>query len=374
MINFLLYRPTWLEIDLKAIVYNFKRAKSIVGPKVKILAVVKSDAYGHGIKEVSRSLSKNGADYFGVACINEALQLRKTGIKKPILIFESIDVKYASEVVNNNLTVTISTLSLAYKISSYAKKRKKTAKVHVKIDTGMGRLGIWYEQALDFIKEIYVLPNLRIEGVYTHFPSADTDRSFTNSQIRRFRKLKSNIELNGIDIPLYHAANSMAVISFKNSYVDLVRPGLMLYGIYPKKGLTGKVKLKPAMKFKTQVMYVKTVPPGRGISYGRSFITNKKTTIATLPVGYNDGYFRAFSNKAKVLINGKRCKVVGRVCMDQIMVEIDKKNKVKINDVATLFGKDGKHHISAEELSGLADTIPYEIVCSAGKTQNRIFK
>ncbi|MFC1594543.1 alanine racemase [Candidatus Omnitrophota bacterium] len=368
------YRPTWLEIDLGAIAYNFRQVKRIVGRGVKVLAVVKADAYGHGMVAVARKLNKCGVDCFGVASIDEALTLRSTGIAKPILVFENVSVEYASRVVDNNITATITTIALARKINQCAQKAKKITKIHVKIDTGMGRLGIWHDEALAFIKKINQLSHVALEGVYTHFPSADTDRTFTQRQIAYFRRLKRALEVEGIKIPLYHTANSMGIIGYDQSHCNLVRPGLMLYGLYPKSGLSKKLTLKPAMSLKTRVMYLKDVPRGRGISYGRTFVTKRATTIATLPVGYNDGYFRLFSNRTKVLFKGKRYRVVGRVCMDQTMVDMGIRSSVSLNDVIILLGSDRVEKITAEELAVLGRTISYEIVCALGKTHNRIYR
>ncbi|MFC1704582.1 alanine racemase [Candidatus Omnitrophota bacterium] len=365
------YRPTWVEVNVGAIAYNFRQVRRIVGSRVKILAVVKADAYGHGMREVSQALHGCGADYFGVACIDEAIELRKLGITKPILIFESIPTHFAAEIINHNLIPTISVIPLADAINRYAKKRKKIARVHIKVDTGMGRLGVWHIEALDFIKAINAFSHLKIEGIYTHFSSADTDSEFTKQQIGDFKKLKTLIEAHKISIPLYHAANSMGVIAYPESHFDLVRPGLMLYGLYPRKGLTKKVTLKPAMSFKTKVMYVKHVSAGRSISYGRTYVTKRNTIIATLPVGYNDGYPRCLSNNAEVLLNGKRYKIAGRVCMDQLLIDVGSRSNVKINDLVTLLGNDEGGCISADELAEKAGTISYEIVCALGKAKNR---
>ena len=369
-----LCRPTWVEIDLNAIRHNFAQVRRIVGPAVKILTVVKADAYGHGMVEVSRKLESCGADYFGVASMAEAASLRSYGIKKPILIFEVILVDCIPELLAHNVTATAFTLPFIRAFSRQAQKEKKVAKIHIKVDTGMGRLGVWHEDALPFIKEALRFPAITIEGVYTHFSSADTDREFTHHQIACFKRLKRAIELSGIHVPLYHAANSMGVIDYRESHFNLVRPGLMLYGLYPKKGLMRTLCLKPAMSFKTRVVHLKNVPAGRSISYGRTFITDKTTAIATVPVGYHDGYFRRFSNKAEVIIRGKRFKIVGRVCMDQCMVDVGGNSAVKVGDTVALLGRSGRKEISADELAEAAQTISYEVVCALGKAQNRFFK
>jgi alanine racemase len=277
--------------------------------------------------------------------------------------------------VDYNLTQCISSVELARNISNYAKRRNKTALVHIKIDTGMGRLGVWHRQAVSFVKKISKFKGLKIEGIYTHFPCADTDRVFTNQQIKNFNSLIQKLKQNNIQIPLCHAANSIAVIDYKDCHLNLVRPGLMLYGIYPKEELKSKIKLKPVLTFKTKIIYLKKTPAGRSISYGRTHITRKPATIATLAVGYSDGYLRNLSNKSEVLIKGKRCKLVGRVCMDQTMVDLGNLKGVRTGDTVVLVGRQGKNRISLEELASLAGTISYELACSIGKNSaKRIFK
>jgi len=370
-----IFRPTWLEIDLAALEFNFRQVKRQIAKGVKVLCVVKADAYGHGIVDVSKKLSRLHVDYLGVASIDEAIILRKAGIKLPILILEHSLAQFAKYIVDYNLTQCVSTLELAKSISDYARKKKKTALVHIKIDTGMGRLGIWHKQAVNFVKNITRLDSLKIEGIYTHFPCADIDRAFTNHQIKDFSSLISELKKNNIRISLCHAANSIGVIDYKDCHLNLVRPGLMLYGIYPKASLRSKIKLKPVLSFKTKIIYLKRIPAGRSISYGRTHITAKPTTIATLPVGYSDGYLRSLSNKADVLVKGVRCKVVGRVCMDQTMVDLSNLKRIKIGDTVVLVGRQGKDRITLEELAGLAGTISYELACLIGKnTVARIYK
>ncbi|HOX53942.1 MAG TPA: alanine racemase [Candidatus Omnitrophota bacterium] len=370
-----LFRPTWVEIDLAALEHNFKQIKKLVGNKAKVLCVVKADAYGHGMVEVSKKLVKCGADYFGVASIDEAIKLRKSGIKLPILILELIPDEHAGSIVDYNLTQGISTEKLAQSLNNYARKKGKIAKVHIKIDTGMGRLGVWHEGALELVKKIKKLKNIKIEGIYTHFPCADTDRFFTNHQVRNFDTLIKRLNKNNIDIPFRHCANSVGVIDYKCSHLNLVRPGLMLYGIYPKENLRPKIELQPVMSFKTKVLFTKKIPQGRTVSYGRTYIARRPTSIATLPVGYSDGYLRVLSNKAEVLIKGARRKIAGRICMDQSMVDLNNLKNVSIGDEVVLVGKQGKEKITLEELASLAGTISYELACSIGKNNsNRLFK
>lgn len=366
-----LYRPTWVEIDLSAIDYNLGVVKAKVGPKVKILAVIKSDAYGHGILEVAKRIV-NAVDFLGVASIDEAITLRKLNIRRPVLIFENSFPSFTKAIIDYDITSTVCSLDLACALNRYAARCRKKINVHIKVDTGMGRLGVWHIEALDFIKKVKEFSFINIEGLYTHFPCADTNPKFTLGQIKSFKNLIDKLKQNKIRIPICHSANSMGIIGYKESYFDMVRAGLMLYGLYPKNNLTSKIKLKPALSFKSKIIFVKRIPKGRTISYGATFITPKATTIATVPVGYNDGYLRSLSHKSEVIIRGRRYKIVGRICMDELMVDLGNSN-IKLADEVTLIGKDKNNRISAEEISERAGTIPYEIVCSIGKSAPRFY-
>lgn len=360
------YRPTWVEIDLGAVEHNFKIIKKNLGPGVKILTVVKADAYGHGMLPVVKRLVKLGVDYLGVASIDEGIVLRKANIQKPILLFENILPQFAKKVIEYNLTATLCTDEVAQRLNAYAKSRNKKAKVHIKIDTGMGRLGIWHHEALDFIRKINSLSHLKIEGAYTHFPCADSDSDFTQQQISDFKSLIKELQQDDINIPIYHIANSMGKIGYPGSHLDMVRAGLMLYGLYPKDSLKNKIKLRPVLSLKSRIIFLKKASRGRSISYGRTFVCPKDTVIATVPVGYKDGYLRNLSNRAQVLYKGRRYPVVGRVCMDQLMVDLGTKTKAKVGDLITLVGIEGKEEVSLEELAHLAKTINYEIACLLG--------
>jgi alanine racemase len=367
------YRPTFAEIDLEAIRHNLEIVSHIVKDDTKILGVVKADAYGHGIKEVSRAIV-DYVDYFGVASIDEAAVLRKIGIKKPILAIGAILPEETEGVLRFNVIQAVSDLNVPKMLSKLARAKNKTIKVHVKIDTGMGRLGFWHEEAVEFIKKIARLKNIVIDGIFTHFPNAEADKIFTHNQIRNFKRLVEILWDNGIYIPIKHTANSMGLIDFKDSHMNMVRPGLMMYGIYPKECLMKKILLKPALTLRTKVTHLKSMPKGRSISYGMTYVTPKPTKIATIPVGYGDGYSRHFSNKAQVLINGRRCPVVGRVCMDMCMVDVGHLKNVKVGDDVILIGSQAKETIRAEELARIINTIPYEVLCNIGHRVPRIYK
>jgi alanine racemase len=275
--------------------------------------------------------------------------------------------------VDYDITSTVCSVDFARALNRYTAKHRKKINVHVKVDTGMGRLGVWHKEAIHFIRNLKRLSHISIEGLYTHFPCADTDPKFTLKQIADFKNLINELQKCKIHIPLCHAANSMGIIGYKESYFDMVRPGLMIYGLYPKDGLEAEIKLKPAMSLKSKVIFIKKTPKGRTISYGATHITAKPTYIATIPVGYNDGYSRNLSNKAQVLIKGKFRRVVGRICMDQLMADAIKSD-VKLGDVVTLIGRDKNNFISVEEISCLAGTIPYEIACGVGNGAKRFYK
>ncbi|MFH1782805.1 MAG: alanine racemase [Candidatus Omnitrophota bacterium] len=368
------YRPTFAEIDLSAIRYNLRKIKKIVGKEVLILGVVKANAYGHGMKEVSKELVKDGIGYLGVASLDEARALRSVGIKKNIIVLGTILPKEVEGVLKFNVIQTISDIAIARSLSRIAQRRKKAIKIHIKIDTGMGRLGIWHLEAVKFIQSIFSLKNILVEGIFTHFPSAEDDKVFTNKQIRDFNSLIKELGWLNIDIPIKHTSNSMALLNFKDSHMNLVRPGLIMYGLYPKKGLKKTLKLRQALTLKTRIVYLKDVSKGRSISYGRSHVTKKRTKIATIPIGYGDGYSRHLSNKAEVLIKGTRCPVVGRVCMDMTMCEVGHIKDVKIGDEVILIGRQGHEEISVEEIASLSNTIPYEVVCNIGRRVPRIYK
>ncbi len=367
------YRPTWVEVNLCAIKDNYLTLKKGLPDGTKILAAVKANAYGHGIVEVSRKLIECGIDYLGVASVDEALVLRKNLIHKPILNLGAFLKNDIEAIVENDITASVSDLSIIRNLDACARRLKKKTKIHVKIDTGMGRLGIWHRDADEIILKLCSLKNIVIEGLYTHFPSADSDEEFTRSQIALFCVLVNKLEVMGVPIPLKHAANSMAIVGFKDSHFNLVRPGLAIYGLHPKKELLDKIDLKPALAFKTKVVYLKEVAKGRSISYGRTFITKKKTRIATLPVGYGDGYNRLLSNRGSVLMGGRFCPVVGVVCMDQTMVDVGLLNDVSLEDEVILIGSQGGEIIRVEDIASLCHTIPYEVVCWISPRVPRIY-
>ena len=367
------YRPTWAEINLGAIRHNIKSIKRLVGKNTHLLPIVKANAYGHGMVEVSRVLESEKVSYLGVATLDEALILRREKITLPILILGSVLPEEAEEAVKNDVTLTLCNKELLNELNRLTGKGYKS-KVHIKIDTGMGRIGVWHEDAIEFVSEVKRNRDIDFEGIYTHFSIAGRDRFFTQYQIESFEKILADLEKSGIEIPFKHAANSIACVDWKKSHLTMIRPGIIIYGIYPKRNFPRLIKLKPAFSLKTRIVFVKHVPPGRSISYGRTYITQTPTTIATLPIGYADGYGRILSNKAEVLVNGHRASVVGKVTMDQTLIETGHIKKVRIGDEVVLIGKQGKDEIRIEKLARLAGTIPYEIVTGITSRVPRIYK
>lgn len=361
---------TYAEIDLEAIKRNIGEIRKLIPASTKFMAVVKANAYGHGAPAVARAAISAGADYLSVANLKEAMELREAGLIDPILILTESPTSVMDEIVQYQLTQTVYSFSEAKALSDEAVKRRQTAKVHVKVDTGMGRVGVMPSEAAALIQKISSLPNLTIEGLFTHFAKAeDHDDSFTKEQLNKFKQLLPKFS----NIPLKHAANSAATLYHPETHLDLVRVGLLIYGIFPHGGRHRPINLKPALSFKSRVVYIKKVPPGTPLSYGGIFSTDKETAIATLPVGYADGYSRRLSNRGKVLINGKRYPVVGRVTMDMILVNVGE-DKVNVGDEAVLIGTQGIESITADELADLDDTISYEIICGIGKRVPRIYK
>lgn len=364
------YRPTWAQVDLDKLAYNFRQIKKLLRSGTRVMACVKADAYGHGLVPVAKRLTGIGADYLGVASIDEAIELRRANINLPVLILGAVLKKDIGPLFRYKLSVTVCTRGLACVLNKKAASLGSPVNVHIKVDTGMGRLGVLYNAALEFVKEVRRLKFINIEGIFTHFPLADKDRGFTLRQIDLFRHLIAQLNREGIHIPLAHAANSMGIIGYKNSHFNMVRPGLALYGLYPAKNL--KIKLKPVLGLKTKIIYYKKVPRGWGVSYGHTYITKKETNIAVLPIGYGDGYPRNLSNKAPVLIGGKRFKISGTICMDQITVDVGNL-PLRGSEEVVLIGSQGENKITAEELACLGGSIPYEIVCGLGSRIPRTY-
>jgi alanine racemase len=380
---------TWAEVDLKAYAHNIKELKRITRPAVRLMAVVKANGYGHGAIEVARAALKNGAKLLGVARLNEAIQLREAGLQAPILIFGYSPPNLAEMLIDYDLTQTVYSFAAASALSEIAVCRGKKIKIHIKIDSGMGRLGLLLDglkagnfedtPALSPIREIEAitrLAGLEPEGIFTHFATADSaDKSYANLQLERFMNFIDNLDQAGLEFPIKHAANSGALIDMPESHLDMVRPGIATYGFYPSDEVDkSQVNLKPVMTLRSNVIHLKKVPAGFNISYGISYQTKKPTTIATVPIGYADGFNRLLSSRGHMLLHGQRAPIVGRICMDLTMLDVGALSNVELEDEVVIFGSQGAEFISADELASSLNTINYEIVTSITGRVPRVYQ
>jgi alanine racemase len=370
-------RPTIAEIDLDAFRFNYMQIRKKVDINTRILAVVKADGYGHGAIFLSRELQELGVDLLGVAICEEAIALRKAGIEVPIIILNGIFKGQIEEAFEYDLTPVIFDLHTARCLSDRGKNLNSKIKVHVKIDTGMGRIGILPEGLTRFFTSLKTLSNLEIEGVLSHLSTASgdslQDKDFTSLQIKKYEDSIKELEKLRIYPPIRHIANSAATIDMLHCSCNTVRPGLLLYGAYPCPRFVDKIKLKPVMRLKTEISQIKRVPCGSGISYGRTFVTRAQSSIATLPIGYADGYSRLLSNCGSVLIRGKKAPVVGSVCMDMIMVDVTDVPRAKVGDEAVLIGRQGDCEITADDIAEKIGTISYEVFCNVSRRVPRVY-
>ena len=364
-------RPTWANIDLDNLAFNFNSVKHFVGDEIKYMAVVKADAYGHGSVECAKKLEKEGVDWFGVALPTEGVELRKQGVIKRILCLGSFWKEQEELLLNYNLTPVIYQIEQARLFNNAAKKRGTVAEIHVKIDTGMGRIGVRFDEVKQFVLELNEFKNLHLEGLMTHFASADNldENDFTNLQIERFEDTLKIFEQNGFD-PIYKdLANSPASVAHPKSYGNMVRLGGVLYGlgddVLPKE--IDLPKLKPVMSLCTKIAHLKTVKKGETLGYSRTYTTDKDSLIATIPIGYQDGYSRGLSNQANVIIDNNFAKVVGRVSMDWTILDVSDIENVKIGDDVILLGEKNGLKVTAEKLAKFTDTISYEITCGINR-------
>ncbi len=365
------YTRVCARIDLDAIEYNMERMKENIHPKTSMLAVIKTDGYGHGALQISGLLEDK--DYiwgYATATIEEALALRRGGRKKPILVLGCIFPDSIDQAIENEVRITTYTLEAAKYISERAKALGKSAYVHIKLDTGMSRLGFLItEESVETIAEISKLPGLILEGMFTHFAKSDeTDKTFTQKQFENYIWMKEQLQELDVTFPYYHCSNSAGIIDLPEVNLDLVRAGISIYGLYPSEEIKkDQVPLKPALELVSHVAHVKWVPEGTPVSYGGTFVTKKTTKVATIPVGYGDGYPRTLSNKGYVLVKGKKAPILGRVCMDQFMVDVTDIEDISFGDTVTLVGYNGGEHLPVEVLSDLSGRFNYEFVCDLGK-------
>mgnify|MGYP001210895345 FL=1 len=379
------HRATRAEINLKAFKHNIENLKKILGSDVGIMSVIKADAYGHGAVPCSKAALECGVSYLGAGIIEEGIELRKNGITEPILILGGIFLNEAADLVHYDLTTILSTPTLADELSNQGKKQGKIVKVHIKVDTGMNRLGVRPEDLLNLIEKIKTLPNLNLEALSTHFSSADDeDSSITKNQIELFQKALLELKKSGIHPPITHLANSSALFRFPDSRGKIVRPGLIQYGALPSPILNPIVKklckkdnlddFQPVMQWKSKIIQLKLTPKGEALSYSRKYFTQKESLIATLPIGYADGLNRNLSNNMQVLIKGKFAPQVGNICMDMILIDVSKIPDVNLGEDVVIWGKQGNKQISVEELADKSGTIPYELFCNVSKRVPRIYQ
>ena len=369
-------KRTWAEIKLSALEYNYNSMRAKLPENCKFVGIVKADAYGHGAVPVARYLEELKCDYLAVACVDEAVELRKAGNQLPILILGATPAEFVDKLIELDITQTISNLSTARQFSHALEKLNKTLKIHIKLETGMGRLGFDVKNGdVSDVLSVLKLPNFEVEGIFTHFAVSDEliKDDYTQKQFSIFRETVEKIEKeSGTSFSIKHCANSGAMINYPEMYLNMVRPGLALYGMYPGKE-TGDISLVPVMELKSRIIAVSDHEQGESISYGCTFTTDKRMRIAVLPIGYADGLHRVLSNKIEVLIHEKRCRQVGRICMDMCMVDVTDVPEVKEGDIATLFGQYGEEMISVNALAEKAETISYEMVCAVSQRVPRVY-
>lgn len=355
--------PTWVEINLDAIAKNVRNIKKLIGEKKELMAVVKGNAYGHDVLEVSSVVLDNGANRLAIARLEEGILLREAGITVPILVLGLTLKEQAELLVLYDITPAVSEFEMLEKLSKSAIKMNKIAKIHLKVDTGMGRIGIFPQEVLGFIKKVKSLKNVEIEGIFTHFSVADEkDKAYTENQFKKFNKVLIDIKREGINISIKHVGNSATLLDLPHMWLDMLRPGISIYGLYPSPEVKKTIDLIPAQEFKTRIIFLKELPAGESIGYGRTYITKRRTLVASLPVGYADGYNRLLSNQGEVLVRENRVPIIGRICMDQCMIDVTKLPQVEAGDEVVLWGKQGDEVISVEEIAQKIGTINYEIV------------
>ncbi|MFW6457189.1 MAG: alanine racemase [Planctomycetota bacterium] len=362
-------RPTYACIDLDAIIHNCHAVKNLVGGR-SICAAVKADGYGHGAPAVARAMDAGGVDMFAVAMTEEGIELRDAGIDKPVILLTAVPPKDISSVLDNDLTSCICNEAFAHQLSQEAQKRHTTATAHINIDTGMRRVGIPHEEAAETVARIMAMPGLEITGMFTHFACSE-DRDISHEQLRLFRGVTRALQQAGIELPMLHVANSTATLTMPETHMDCVRPGLILYGMRPPALQKPVIELDPALSLHTEISFCKRVPADTPLGYGHTFRTERESVIATLPIGYHDGYMRQYSNTGEVLVHGQRALVVGRVCMDQSLADVSHIPGAQSGDDVVIYGSQKGNSITIEEMARRLGRIPYELTCSVGSRVRR---
>lgn len=368
-------RPVWAEINLDNLAFNMQQIKKRAKAD-QIVGVVKADAYGHGAVDTAPVLLENGATRLAVAVVTEAVELRKAGLKCPIMILGYTPLSEAEDLLKYDIEQTVFSYEYALELSKMAQKSHVTAKIHIAVDTGMGRIGFLPEEkSIEEVYKINNLSNIQIEGLFSHFSTADeTDKKYTYSQFKKYNWFYEKLQEKGIDVKMRHIANSAAIMDLPDTHMDGVRPGIILYGYYPSDEVVKEhLSLKPVMTLKADIVHIKELKAGESISYGRTFKCKRNSKIATLPVGYADGYTRLLNGRAKVIINGQFAPVVGRICMDQCMVDITDIKDVSVGDEVILMGQCGQLKFDADDIAKILGTINYEVLCMIGKRVPRVY-
>jgi alanine racemase len=366
-------RPTVCYIDHESLRWNFRQIRSLLGSQVKILSMVKANGYGHGAPAVAKTLAAEGSDAFGVAILEEAIELRRHGITVPILVLTGVYLDQLELFFDSDLTAVVHDADALQRLEAAVARQGGSLNVHLKIDTGMGRIGLVAAEFESWLPQVRKLKAVKVEGIFSHFSHAESvEGQYTRQQLEIFQNIVQRLAAEGIAPPVIHLANSAATITLPAAYFNMVRPGLMLYGVYPSPEMATRISLKPVLSWKTRILQVKRVPSNTSISYGQTFMTKRNSLIATLPIGYADGYPRLLSNRGQALVGGKRAPVAGRVCMDLTMLDVTDIGKIQQGDEVVLLGTQENATISADELAAWADTISYEILTSIGARIPRI--
>ncbi|MCL1873600.1 MAG: alanine racemase [Clostridiales bacterium] len=368
-------RPAWAEIDLAHISHNMRQIRGQVGKQTKIMAVVKANGYGLGAEQIARTVLKSGADRLGVATLGEGACLRMAGITAPVMVLGYVPPSQCELAIRHNIVQSVYSYDIAAQISAIATRQNRQAVIHIKIDSGMGRIGFLPDpDSLKQIRNICRLPGIYVEGIYSHLATADcADKSYALHQLAVFEQFLTSLGQAGLEFPLKHIANSGAILDLPQSYYDMVRPGIMVYGYYPSEEVNHNLKLLPALTVKAQISCLKVLPANSPVSYGCHWQSEQESLIASLPLGYGDGYNRALSGRGQVLIGGKRALVVGAVCMDQMMADITGMENISIGDEVVIIGKQGKEEIIVEEIANKINTINFEILCNLSERLPRIY-
>ncbi|MFT5874759.1 MAG: alanine racemase [Clostridium sp.] len=368
-------RPVWAEVDLDKLAYNMREIRRVARSE-NIIAVVKADAYGHGAIDVAPVLLQNGANRLAVAVLSEAVELRNSGIECPIMILGFTPPNLIDDILKYDIEQSVFSYEFAKELSKMAKEKNKVARIHIVVDTGMGRIGyLPNDESVEEVYNISKLPNISIQGMFCHFSTADEkDKAYTYGQVKKYDDFYEKLKEKKVYISMRHVANSAAIIDLPETHYDAVRPGIILYGYYPSEDVNKEnINLKPVMTLKANIVHIKTLPPGEYVSYGRKYKTEKASVIATLPIGYADGYTRLLFEKGKVILKGKFAPVIGRICMDQCMIDVTDIDGVKIGDEVILIGEDENNKFTADTVAGLIGTINYEVVCMIGKRVPRVY-